>query len=127
MVTPHRVAHKRPTSTTVGGRKVPGAPTAVESSVPCLIAPAATLTYPTPFAVIEAQDNLIFVKALKDDGTLRQVQTGDLLIDEDTNDVWKAREPGLLYQNPSGFQAGVRKKHHIEVRVDRADPENKVL
>lgn len=121
---PHTFTHKRPTSTLdASGRKVPGAPTEIETAIPGMMTPAGTGTFPNAFGVIETMNDMIFLEAIDDDGATRVVRAGDLLIDEDTDDVWEATGPGNTYQNPSLFRSGQTVKHHIEVTVIRADPE----
>lgn len=125
---PNTFTHKRPTSKIVNGRKVPGTPTTVESSVPGLMSPGGTLVEGTTLGTVEIMRDTIFLEAVDDDGTTRVVRAGDLLIDETTGEVWRAHmAPGNTFPNPSLFGIDNDNKHHIEFPVERIDPENLVL
>ena len=121
---PHSFTQKRPTSTLdANGRKVIGVPTEIEVGIPGMMCPAGTGSEQTAFGVMETMNDIIVLEAVDDNDDPRVVQAGDLLIDEDTNNVWEATAPGNTYQNPSLFRRGLKIKHHLDVVVIRADPE----
>jgi len=120
---PHTFTHKRPTSTIVSNRKVQGTPTTVEIKVPGLMAPGGTSDFGTPFGAIEVLQDMIFLEAEDNNGDTRQVRIGDLLIHEDTGNVWRATAPGNVFENPALYRSGRKVGHHIQVNVERADAE----
>ncbi len=129
MMCPHRVTHLRPARTTSAtwGEVVAAAAT-IDEDVPALISPAGTQNIDAPYARIEMMNDTIFLSPTYEDGTARAVQREDLLHDLVRDEVWVVRSAGLPLDNPTTFtEGGGGTAHHIEVRVERADPETGVV
>lgn len=129
MMFPHRLTHKRPTSTrSATWGEVVAAATEIETDVPALISPGGTNELDAPYGPIEFIMDKVFVQGVDEYGNTRVVQRRDLLIDQDTDDVWVAQGPGNIFRNPASFREGsAGTKHHIEVSVQRSDPESGVI
>jgi hypothetical protein len=125
---PKTFTHMRPTSTiSAGGRTIPATPTTIETGVPGLFSPSGTRAIPSEFGVFEQMEDTLYLEPVDDDGDDRVVQAGDLLEDEDNGNVWKAIKPGNTFENPALYNVGRKVKHHIEIAVERVNPDTQKL
>lgn len=125
---PDLITHKRPGSTFASdGPEIAAAPTIIETGIKAQINPASTNVTAMAFGPAEAAYDLIYLEAIDAADNLRSIHKGDWLIDEVTDDVWIAQQPGNLARNPVHFGAGRSVYDHIEVRVERKIGETMVL
>lgn len=125
---PHLVTHIRQTKThSADGIEVAGAPKTIESHVKAQINPASTNVDRLGLGNAESAFDLIYLDALDGNGNLRKVHYMDTFVNEATDEIWVALQPGVPAENPSYFGTGTTVWDHIEVRVAQKYPETEIL